>query len=149
MNTNGRRNATHPHQPCTPVLLAVQQRHVQHTTYRPTHSPTCHVPTRYSSTAARTAVREYVHSHFVAVSYWDFYVLFTICRHIGDRGRHLSTLPTQPRTYSPTDLATHSPTTNPPIHPPKTPPTHPTQNTSTATKAENGLFNPKLFTPRI
>ena len=43
----------------------------------------------YSSTAARTAVREYVHAKFVAVLCWYFHV-FTTSRHTGDRRRLLS-----------------------------------------------------------
>ena len=62
------------HPPCTAVL----EQYYSSSTYstRPTDPPT-HPATMCSSTAARTAIREYVHAQFIAVSNVGFHV-FTI-----------------------------------------------------------------------
>ena len=57
--------------------------------------PQTHPPTMYSSSALgrKTAVREVVHAEVVLLLRIGISMLTTIPRHIGDRGRLLSTLP--------------------------------------------------------
>ena len=74
----------------TIAVTVLQQQHIQHPIHRPTHHRPC--TEKHSSRYSSTAAREYVHSQVAAVSYKDFHV-FETPRHIGDRGRLLSTLP--------------------------------------------------------
>ena len=90
----------------TTAAVLQQQYHSRNCTYstRSTDPPT-HLPKGPTCTAAqgRTAtVREFVHADVVSIimlhrigisMFFRFFHVFTIPRHIGDRGRILSTLP--------------------------------------------------------